>query len=193
MVIRMGKKLIEEETVLALSAGRGEDGAIDDLVETMWPVVQSRVRCIVPIDDADDVIQDIWLQLCRSIGVFEGRSSFRTWFYQIIRNRIAEYYRCRERYHGKLELYEANSSPRQKITESESGLEPGADIDLVELFSHIPAIYQDILWGRLVEGHNLVDYAVVNSKEYECLRSNYRRGVAWCRSHRELLGLPLDL
>jgi RNA polymerase sigma-70 factor (ECF subfamily) len=37
-------------------------------------------------DIADDVVQDTWLAVIRSVGGFEGRSSLKTWVYRILIN-----------------------------------------------------------------------------------------------------------
>src|SRR5438046_3465312 len=39
------------------------------------------------IQDAEDVVQETYLRAWRSYGGFEGRSSVRTWLYQIATNR----------------------------------------------------------------------------------------------------------
>ncbi len=38
-------------------------------------------------DEAEDVVQETWLAALRGAGSFRGRASFRTWLFQILRNR----------------------------------------------------------------------------------------------------------
>src|ERR1700712_5291965 len=39
------------------------------------------------LQDAEDLVQETYLRAWRSYGAFEGRSSVRTWLYQIATNR----------------------------------------------------------------------------------------------------------
>lgn len=42
---------------------------------------------------ADEVFQDTWLSLIRSASQPQGRSTFRTWLFQIARNRLIDHWR----------------------------------------------------------------------------------------------------
>src|SRR5579864_9617031 len=44
-------------------------------------------RMVGSVDDAEDLVQETYLRAWRSYGGFEGRSSVRTWLYQIATNR----------------------------------------------------------------------------------------------------------
>jgi RNA polymerase sigma-70 factor (ECF subfamily) len=43
-------------------------------------------RMLASVDDAEDAVQDTYLRAWRGYGAFEGRSSVRTWLYQIATN-----------------------------------------------------------------------------------------------------------
>ncbi|MGL5957360.1 MAG: sigma-70 family RNA polymerase sigma factor [Phocaeicola sp.] len=48
-------------------------------------------------EDAEDVVQEVFLSLCNSHSSFEGRSSIRTWLTAILQNKIADVYKKRYR------------------------------------------------------------------------------------------------
>ena len=71
----------------------GDMQSFDTLVEAYFPGTYKRVQMLVPADDAEDVTQDIFLNLMNSIDSFKGRSAFATWFSRIVANKVADYHR----------------------------------------------------------------------------------------------------
>ncbi|MBI1930470.1 sigma-70 family RNA polymerase sigma factor [Candidatus Poribacteria bacterium] len=82
----------DEELVQRIKQGDAQ--ALDALVQNYLSKTYNRVRCLVPEADAEDVTQEIFLALVRSIDHFDGRSAFSTWFYRIIMNKVADHYRA---------------------------------------------------------------------------------------------------
>ena len=61
---------------------------------------QDRVFCtvfrLVGLEDADDVTQQVYLQVFRQLDRFNGRSQFRTWLYRITVNEALQHLRRRK-------------------------------------------------------------------------------------------------
>jgi RNA polymerase sigma-70 factor (ECF subfamily) len=74
-------------------------------------------RMLGSIQDAEDLVQETYLRAWRSYGGFEGRSSVRTWLYQIATNRC---------------LTELARHGRRMLPSRISGPEPDPDADLEE-------------------------------------------------------------
>jgi RNA polymerase sigma-70 factor (ECF subfamily) len=74
-------------------------------------------RMLGSIEDAEELVQDTYLRAWRSYGGFEGRSSVRTWLYQIATNRC---------------LTELGRNSRRMLPSGVSGSEtdPGAHLDV---------------------------------------------------------------
>ncbi|HSE60423.1 MAG TPA: sigma-70 family RNA polymerase sigma factor [Nitrospiraceae bacterium] len=73
----------EQELVLALAAG--EEGAFAQLVyQYQKPLFRQALAYVSSEAVAEEVVQETWLAVMDGIKRFEGRSSFKTWLYQIL-------------------------------------------------------------------------------------------------------------
>jgi RNA polymerase sigma-70 factor (ECF subfamily) len=73
----------EQELVLALAAG--EEAAFAKLVhQYQKPLFRQALAYVSSEAVAEEVVQETWLAVMDSIKRFEGRSSFKTWLYQIL-------------------------------------------------------------------------------------------------------------
>jgi len=65
-----------------------------DVVRTLEPSLLSVARrALQRPEDAEDVVQEMWLGAIHAASRFEGRSSVRTWLTSILKRRISERYR----------------------------------------------------------------------------------------------------
>jgi RNA polymerase sigma-70 factor (ECF subfamily) len=84
---------------MAIAAARAPDeAAFADLLERYRR--QLHVHCyrmLGSVEDADDLVQETFLQAWRARAQFEGRSSFRTWLYRIATNACLRALRRRPR------------------------------------------------------------------------------------------------
>lgn len=76
---------------------RGDTSAFDALFDRHIRGVRSLVVRTVGMDAADDVTQEVFVQVFRSLGRFHGKSSLRTWIYGITMNLCREHSRRRSR------------------------------------------------------------------------------------------------
>ena len=78
-------RLDERELVLALR--RGDEAAFETLVEQYHSALRGFALTFVrSAAIADEVVQETWLGVLRGIERFEGRSSLKTWIFQILTN-----------------------------------------------------------------------------------------------------------
>ncbi len=82
---RGGQPTSDAELVAALRAG--DEDAYAALVEELTPPLTRLAMAHVPSRAvAEEVVQDTWLGVLNGIDRFEGRSSLRTWIFQILLN-----------------------------------------------------------------------------------------------------------
>jgi RNA polymerase sigma-70 factor (ECF subfamily) len=66
----------------------GDEAAFEDLVGTLHGRLLGFARLFVSSPaSAEEVVQDAWLAVIRSLPAFEGRSSLKTWIYSVVANR----------------------------------------------------------------------------------------------------------
>lgn len=87
---------------LAPSAASAAD-AIAQVFETHARYIEAVARQHAPtLDDVPDIVQDVGLQLCRSLHRFRGQSDIRTWLYRVTVNAAVTVWRQQQR-RGRLE------------------------------------------------------------------------------------------
>src|ERR1700689_1300649 len=94
------------------------------------------------VQDAEDLVQETYLRAWRAYGGFEGRSSVRTWLYQIATNACLTALARRERRVLPSGRYEQQADPQAPPQAAETGvawLEPVPDA-LVTPESADPAV-----------------------------------------------------
>jgi RNA polymerase sigma-70 factor (ECF subfamily) len=78
----------EDERALIAALRRGEEAAFVALVERFGAALLRLARTFVRDRAvAEEVVQETWLAVLNGIDRFEGRSSLKTWIFQILSNR----------------------------------------------------------------------------------------------------------
>jgi len=86
------------DTTLIDALRRGDDHAFREVVIAYHPaLVRTARRFVGDRAVAEEVTQETWLAVIRSIGAFEGRSSFRTWLFAILANQARSRFAVEQR------------------------------------------------------------------------------------------------
>jgi RNA polymerase sigma factor (sigma-70 family) len=160
------------------------------IYKTYYPGVLERVRMRVPVDDADDVTQEIFLSLWKNIQLpddskskFQGKSKFGTWFRGVERNTIGNYYRKAFRNERRIEAASTLNVLRKTIPEGATFLAIYLMTEAV--LEQLPSHYREMLELRWLEGLNYGEIAKRLDIHYEAGRSRYRRAMEMARKIME--------
>ncbi|AOU97969.1 hypothetical protein BI364_08325 [Acidihalobacter yilgarnensis] len=85
---------LEENFHWLESLRRQDKSAFTQLVRKYHANVLRLAQSIVGVDSAQDVAQDVWLSVYRSLSGFEGRASLKTWILRIASHRAIDYLRA---------------------------------------------------------------------------------------------------
>jgi RNA polymerase sigma-70 factor, ECF subfamily len=76
-----------DDTALTLAAKGGDLDAFESLVRAHTPVVYAHaLRFFGDRFAAEDVVQEVWIKVYRSLSSFDDRARFSTWLYRVTRN-----------------------------------------------------------------------------------------------------------
>jgi len=142
----------ERTLVLGLREGRAEafDTLDQEYRERIRRFALKRLRDPV---ESEDVCQDVFLDVHRSIASFEGRSSFTTWIFGIANHQVHRRFRRRGRDHISLEsqLLEDLAVDRPRIEARVDAARVLDDLDRA-LESEVSARHREIFHRRYRDG-----------------------------------------
>jgi len=73
---------------------QGDQSAWDLIVTQYWrKVFNVAYKFVGKHDEAEDLTQDIFLKIFKSIGTFDRRANFQTWLISVSRNLCIDHYR----------------------------------------------------------------------------------------------------
>jgi RNA polymerase sigma-70 factor (ECF subfamily) len=156
----------------------GNQNAFGELYQRHISSVFRRVSYMVPEPDVEDVTQEVFIAALKSLPSFRGEAQFSTWLRTLTNNKIAEYYRKRNRKQevSEVPLKEAltrvEGSPPKLIEER---------IALRKALRQLPAQYQEIILLRFAEGLQFNEIAETNGQHLEATKSLFRRAITALR------------
>ena len=86
----------QQELIVQLQQGDGQ--AFKELVDEWQDMVYNTALGIVQnADDADDITQDVFIQVYQSVSSFKGESKFSTWLYRIVITKSLDHLKKKKR------------------------------------------------------------------------------------------------
>jgi RNA polymerase sigma-70 factor (ECF subfamily) len=171
----------DEELVRAAQSGALE--AFTALYERYLSVVYRRVHYKVPEQDVEDVTQEIFIKVMKSLKQFRYEAQFSTWLRTLTNRQIADYYRKRKQPETHLNPDILHHNLAQNSTPHHADdLENIHDMVVLQgAFRQLPVNYQEILLLRFVDCLKFIEIAQLQGQSLEATKSLYRRAVAMLR------------
>jgi RNA polymerase sigma-70 factor, ECF subfamily len=142
------------DLALANAAGKGDMEAFEQLYDRHNRRVYAVcLRMTQNVQEAEDLTQDVFIQLFRKIGSFRGESAFTTWLHRLTVNQVLMHFRKRS---VKLErTTEEGDTPDQVVlgTGNPKAMPVVDRIALDSALSKLPPGYRTVFVLHDVEGH----------------------------------------
>lgn len=128
-------------------AQTGDPAAYETLIRRYHTRVYGMVYNMTShAQDAEDIVQTIFVKAYRALGSFRGRSSFSTWLYRIAMNTTFNHLERRNRTRGEMSLNDFDQGVERDpvLVELQARESPVRDISLVELQERLNAALQTL-------------------------------------------------
>jgi RNA polymerase sigma-70 factor (ECF subfamily) len=167
---------ISEDDGLVLAAAAGDRAAFGELYVRYARLVHGILLARVPPEEADDLVQDVFLSAMRQLRGLRTVAAFRGWLAAIARNRATDYFRKTRPLAPFEEHMKDTSQARSGELEA---------LEVLDLIRHLPEAYREPLILRLVEGMTGPEIAQQTGLTADSVRVNLCRGM---KMLRELVG-----
>lgn len=168
----MAPDVNDEHLVTEAQAGSKE--AFLTLYNRYLKRVYNRVKSRIPHEDAEDVTQEVFISVTRSLHHFEQRSSFSTWLFTIVNRQIADYYRHRYR-QGQNRMVSIEDNEGLDIPVESKNVD---ELVLIQQALHkVQPNYQEVILMRFADGLTFAEIAAEKGQSLEAIKSLYRRAI----------------
>lgn len=160
-----------DEAGLVLEAARGNRAAFGELYKRYARMVHGILLSRVPIADAEDLTQDVFISAFGKLGGLREHAAFPGWLAAIARNRAVEFHRAWHR-DANLRLQSAKTLSLPASDDS---------VFILETIRALPEAYRETLILRLVEGMTGPEIAAKTGLTPDSVRVNLFRGMKMLR------------
>lgn len=131
------------------------------------------VRFMRDLGLAEDIVQDSFIKAYERLASFEGRSSFKSWLYQITVNTAKN--KLRDRRHNGTDI---DDVPLAEPAMAESSLVHESIAQLIQTFvDRLPIKQKTALVLRIYEDLSFKEIAEIMSCPYDTAKANYRHAL----------------
>ena len=161
---------------LVRAAQGGDRAAFGLLYERYGPMVHGVLLARVPWEDADDLLQDVFVTALERLRTLRDAGAFGGWLAAIARNRATDHHRRK---------VPVDSAAAGELVSGDHG--PSAEaLAALDAIRSLPAAYRETLTLRLVEGMTGPEIAARTGLTPRSVRVNLHRGMKQLRKKLEV-------
>lgn len=164
------------------AARKGDPSAFGRLYERYAAMVHGTLLAKTRREEADDLVQEVFLIAMRRISSLRNPSSFGAWLSAIARNLANDHYR---RLRPVDQVKE--DAPETAVLNSTARSDAGTAERILDVIRSLPEAYSETLILRLVEGMTGPEIAVRTGLTHGSVRVNLCRGMRMLRERLEAL------
>ncbi len=162
----------DSDEELVRRAGYGDRGAFGELYKRYALMVHAILIARVPPSDAEDLVQDVFMQAMRNLSLLRMPGAFRGWLGSIARNRAMDFHRGAR---PDCELAPASAAgPATQDAHHDA-------LVALDAIRKLPEAYRETLIMRLVEGMTGPEIAERTGMRHDSVRVNLTRGMKMLR------------
>ncbi len=168
------------DEMLVRCAQQGDILAFNTLYERYLDEVYRRVRYTVPEADVEDITQEVFIAVIRSLKDFRGDAKFRTWLYTLTSRKIADYYRRRDPVDFQIKASQGDDE-MDEIAMIPDGTSYTTVDDMIlvrQALKRMPERYQEVILLRFADDLPFIEIAGRMNQSLEATKSLFRRAIA---------------
>lgn len=184
-----GLSVYESEQCLVKRVKSGDESAFSELIF----MYQNRIfalasRLVVSDQDAEEIVQDVFVSLYRKIGEFEGRSSLSSWLYRITFNCALMKLRTRRRKDRREQMsYLEKSEEGDRVDTIEDHFVRVEKLKIAqEVIDSLPESFRTIFYLRDVDGLSGEETALQLGLTTAAVKSRLHRARLMIRKRYEV-------
>lgn len=185
-----------DDEELVERAQQGEYAAFEEIVRRYQDKAYRLAFSLMKDEsDAQDVVQEAFLNMYRKLDTFEGRSKFGSWMYRVVTNAALMRLRAQKR-RGEVSLEEDDSEfreddyyvatvPEWRVRADEAAENRELRDKIIEAVDELPPKYQTVFLLKEVEGLSLKEIAEVLDMSVGGIKSRLHRARLHLRATLE--------
>jgi RNA polymerase sigma-70 factor, ECF subfamily len=171
----------KHETQLVLRAQCGDREALESLLRSVQTRLLRYIAGLVGRDAAEDVLQDVFLQICRKLEWLRGAELFRPWIYRIASRASFAFLKKKRLWMTR----DSDDVPLDELPAPPSNVLPAMLGDLTKLVEDLSPASRNVLLLHYVEGLTLDEAAAVLEVNSGTVKSRLAYGLSCLRKSLE--------